>query len=302
MNPTIGQIAERACLLEAEAPKPGNVHPGAAFTDLTYEDLVASAAAIRPVFDRALARDVGATVLDAIVATRRRVKTNTNLGIILLLAPLARVGGEIRLATREQRESLRTAIRRVLAETTALDAEQVYEAIRLSRAGGLGEVDEGDVGSPPTGTLLEMMILARDRDLIARQYAGAFFEVIHEGVPALDRALKSGAALHDGIVTCVLELLARHGDSLIARRCGEEVAAEAARRAGEVLEKGWPRTEVGAAALRDLDRWLRDDDHRRNPGTTADVTAAVLFLAMRGGIIQISGGSESSAPVDARDP
>jgi triphosphoribosyl-dephospho-CoA synthase len=301
MTPTIGQIAERACLLEAQARKPGNVHPGASFADLTYEDFVASAAAIRPVFDRAPTRGVGATVLDAIVATRRSVKTNTNLGIILLLAPLARVGGAIRLTTPGEREALRSAIQGVLEETTVTDAEQVYEAIRLSRAGGLGEVEEGDVRSRPTGTLLEMMVLARDRDLIARQYAGAFFEVIHEGFPALERALKSGAALHDGIVTCFLELLSRHPDSLIARKCGGEVASEASRRAREVLDAGWPRTEVGATALRDLDRWLRDDDHRRNPGATADVTAGVLFLAMRGGIIPVGDGSESSAPVDARD-
>ena len=105
----------------------------------------------------------------------------------------------------------------------------------------------------------------------------------------------------DGIVTCFLELLSRHPDSLIARKCGGEVASEASRRAREVLDAGWPRTEVGATALRDLDRWLRDDDHRRNPGATADVTAGVLFLAMRGGIIPVGDGSESSAPVDARD-
>ncbi len=109
--------------------------------------------------------------------------------------------------------------------------------------------------------------------------------MVHEGLPALDRALKSGASLHDAIVVCFLELLARHGDSLISRRCGEAISAEASRQAGMVLKKGWPRSEDDAAALKDLDRWLRDDGHRRNPGSTADLTAAVLFLAMRGGII-----------------
>lgn len=291
MKLTIGQLAEQACLLEAQAPKPGNVHPGASFTDLTYEDFVASAAAIRPVFDRAPHVSVGATVLDAVVATRGRVRTNTNLGIILLLAPLARTDDPIRITTREEREDLRTALRAVLEETTLTDAEQVYEATRLSRAGGLGDVDEGDVRSRPTGTLLEMMVLARDRDLIARQYAGAFFEVIHDGLGALDRALRSGTEFHDCIVTCFLELLSRHGDSLISRKCGEEISAEAARRARDILEAGWPRSGDGPRLLNDLDSWLRNDGHRRNPGTTADLTAAVLFIAMRGGIIRPGAGS-----------
>ncbi len=287
MNPSLslGQLAEQACRLEVQAPKPGNVHPGASFADLTYDDFVASATAIRPVFDRASTASVGTTVLDAIVATRRQVSTNTNLGIVLLLAPLARSGGAVRVTTHDERESLRSALGDVLNETTVADAEQVYEAIRLAQAGGLGAVRQGDLRSGPTGTLLEMMVLARDRDLIARQYSGTFFEVVHEGLPALERALTSGASLHDGIVMCFLELLSRHGDSLIARKCGEEISAEAARQAGKALEEGWPRSAAGATALKDLDRWLRDDGHRRNPGSTADLTAAVLFLAMRGGII-----------------
>ena len=118
MDQTIGQLVEQACLLEARAPKPGNVHPGASFEDLTYEDFVASAAAIRPVFDLARASGIGATVLDAVAATRLRVKTNTNLGIILLLAPLARVGGAIHVATHDERESLRASLRGVLEDTT----------------------------------------------------------------------------------------------------------------------------------------------------------------------------------------
>lgn len=283
--PTLGQLVERACVLEARTPKPGNVHPGVSFSNLTYQDLVESAAAIRPVFDRASSQAIGTTVLEAVTLTRCRVETNANLGIVLLLAPLARAGGADRVTTREGRETLRRRIREVLRATTLADAEQVYEAIRLARPGGLGRVSEADVRSRPTGTLLEMMRLARDRDMIARQYANAYREVVGESLPLLDRTLKSGAGLERSIVMSFLDLLSRHGDSLISRKCGEEVSREAARRAGDVLEKGWPDSREGARALRDLDRWLRSDGHRRNPGTSADLTVAVLFLAIRGGII-----------------
>ena len=282
---SVGQLVESACRMEAETPKPGNVHPGASFADTTYQNFVDSAAAIRPVFDRAPDESVGTTVLHAVQATRCRVGKNTNLGIILLLAPLARSGRTSPVTTHDERETLRSAIREVLHGTTRSDAEQVYEAIRLADPGGLGRVDHADVSSRPAGTLLEMMALARDRDLIARQYSGAYFEVLHEGLPHLS-ALTSGCSIQESIVGCFLGFLSRHGDSLISRKCGERLSHEASRRAREVLETGWPGTEEATSALRDLDRWLRGDGNRRNPGASADLTVAVLFLAMQGGIIQ----------------
>src|SRR5262245_61656852 len=88
---SIGLCAQLACILEVTARKPGNVHRYADFADTTYLDFLLSAAAIAPVMDRAPGRPVGETVLEAVTATRRVTGTNTNLGISLLLAPLASV-------------------------------------------------------------------------------------------------------------------------------------------------------------------------------------------------------------------
>src|SRR5580700_8927822 len=88
---SIGMCAQIACIWEATACKPGNVCRYADFDNLTYVDLLLSAAAIAPVMDGASGRRIGETVLDAIRATRKVVATNTNLGIVLLLAPLASV-------------------------------------------------------------------------------------------------------------------------------------------------------------------------------------------------------------------
>ena len=88
---SIGQCATMACMLEATAAKPGNVHRGADFDDLTYLDLLMSGVAIAPAMEAAASgTSVGKTILDAVRATRAVVDTNTNLGIVLLLAPLAR--------------------------------------------------------------------------------------------------------------------------------------------------------------------------------------------------------------------
>ena len=141
--------AQLACLLEASAPKPGNVSPGRHFRDARYEDFLASAAAIGPALARAGERPLGATVLAGVEATGRWTRSNTNLGIVLLLAPLARAGlrGEPAPAARD---ALRAALGRVLEATTVADARDVYAAIRRAAPGGLGRSAEQDVAAEPT--------------------------------------------------------------------------------------------------------------------------------------------------------
>src|SRR5260221_11617652 len=150
---TIQELVELACLWEATVPKPGNVHPGAAFVDTTYDDFVASASAIGPVFALGDKLTVGQLVLQSVQATRQAVGKNTNLGIILVLAPLAKAVDE-------------SDIENILQKLSIDDADQVYEAIRVAQPGGLGKADAQDVHDQPTVSLLEAMRLAADRDLI----------------------------------------------------------------------------------------------------------------------------------------
>src|SRR6185436_6793831 len=112
------------------APKPGNVSPGRHFADVRYEDFLASAIAIGEPMAGAGERGVGSTIRLAIEATARLARSNTNLGIVLLFAPLAR-------AASLPEASLHTAVKRVLDATTIEDAQQAYAAIRLARPGGL---------------------------------------------------------------------------------------------------------------------------------------------------------------------
>jgi triphosphoribosyl-dephospho-CoA synthase len=274
---SIGLCAQVACILEVTARKPGNVHRFCDFDDVTYLDFILSAAAIAPFMETARHRRVGETVLESVQATRQVTATNTNLGIVLLLAPLAAVPPE---------EEITTGVQRVLETLDVEDARLVYQAIRLAVPGGLGEATEQDVRSEPTQTLRQVMSLAAERDLVARQYADGFREVLEEGVPALRRGLEQTASLEEVIIFSHLHLLATYPDSLIARKCGVVTAEEAGCRARRVLEEGWPHTAAGQAALTELDDWLRTDGHRRNPGTTADLVTACLFVALRAGIIQ----------------
>jgi len=272
----IGLCAQVACIWEATARKPGNVHRFRDFRDTSYVDFLVSAAAMAPTLDRARGRRVGETVLDAVRATRSVAATNTNMGIVLLFAPLA--------AVPEDRD-LRSGIADVLEKVDVADARLVYEAIRLASPAGLGQVPEQDLTQEPTVGLREAMVLAADRDLVARQYASGFQEVLYDGVQALERGL--GPSLEQAIVLCHLEFMAKYPDSLIVRKRGLAEAEESCRRARHVLDLGWPHPGASQTAIADLDSWLRAEGNSRNPGTTADLVAASLFAVLREGIIKL---------------
>src|SRR5262249_3117274 len=157
--------AQLACIWEATARKPGNVHRFVDFDDLSYLDFLTSAAAVAPVLGEARRRRVGATILECVRATRRVVDTNSNLGIVLLLAPLAAVPDGV---------GMRAGLAHVLDTFDVEDARLTYEAIRLASPGGLGSASEQDVRDEPTLTLRQAMALAADRDVIARQYVDGF--------------------------------------------------------------------------------------------------------------------------------
>lgn len=267
-----GLCTQIACIWEATARKPGNVDRLHDFEDVTYTDFLLSAAAIAPSMTMACQRRVGATVLESLRATRRVVGTNTNLGMVLLLAPLATVAHE---------DELRGGVERILAALDLEDSRLVYEAIRLASPGGLGSAAEQDVQSAPTQTLRQVMALAADRDLVALQYANGFAEVFDDGAPALLAGLQRTGSIEGAIIFAHLHLMARYPDTLIARKRGQEEAAEVARRARGVLDAKWPKERAGWTALSEFDAWLRAEGHQRNPGATADLIAACLFVLLR---------------------
>jgi triphosphoribosyl-dephospho-CoA synthase len=209
--------------------------------------------------------------------TRRAVGTNTNLGTILLVAPLAKAPRDV---------ALEQGVSDVLAGLSAQDARDVYQAIRIASPGGLGKSEQADVHDEAPSDLVAAMRLGAERDMVARQYAENFAHVLTVVVPWLTEALCAGLSLSMAVVHVHLRLMAEFPDSLIARRRGNGVALQAAGMAASVLAAGQPGDEAYYEALGDLDFWLRADGHQRNPGTTADLLAAGLFAALRDGIIK----------------
>jgi triphosphoribosyl-dephospho-CoA synthase len=297
-NAHIASAAQLACLLEVIAPKPGNVSPGRHFPDARFEDFLASAAAIGPCLVDP-ERPLGATVRLAVDASRSWTRSNTNLGIVLLLTPLAKAAASI--AARDgrdapagagslipspvvvERQALRGALQLVLDSTTIEDARDVYSAIRRAAPGGLGRADAQDVTDEPTVSLLEAMRLAAERDGIAREYVTTYEVTFEESAPALDGAREAGLSWNDAIVETFLTLLARRADTHIARRAGSRVAEDVSRWARAALDSGGVRTARGQRTIEEMDRALRGPENLANPGTTADLTAAAIFVVLLGG-------------------
>jgi len=216
---------------------------------------------------------LGKTIRRAVEDTLRWTRSNTNLGIVLLLAPLAR-------AALQSGGTLRERTARVLEETTVEDAVEVYAAIRQARPGGLGRSPAEDVSGRPTVTLREAMTLAAERDLVAREYATDFELTFESGAPALAQARAQGLSWADAAVETYLALLESRPDTHIARKLGLAEAESVSRRAREVRKAGGTRSAAGQEALAQLDQELHDPRNRRNPGSTADLTCAALFVVI----------------------
>jgi triphosphoribosyl-dephospho-CoA synthase len=259
-------------LLEVSASKPGNIDPAHDFTDTTYADMLRSALALGPVFglERVLRRSVGELISDGVEATARVAGANTNLGIVLLFAPLTRAA-----ATGHADEELRPALERVLAGLDVEDATTAFAAIVRAGPGGLGDAAEHDVRAPAQVTLRKAMAAAAHRDSIASEYATGYAIVFDAGLPLLAQALAAGQRTLDAIVSLHVGLLATYPDSLIARKAGEAAA--------EAVSDGAREVRAGSLSLADFDASLRSDGNRLNPGSTADLVAATLLAALLSG-------------------
>jgi triphosphoribosyl-dephospho-CoA synthase len=267
---SVAEAFQRTCRLDVEALKPGNVSLDSPGHGMQARDFIASAQASAPAIG-APGLSVGNRILAAIEATRRVVTCNTNLGIVLLAAPVAHAALEPGPLC-----PLRDRVRTVLAALTIEDAAQAYRAIVLASPGGLGAVERHDVHEPPRVTLLEAMREAAGRDRIAYQYASGYADVFDVGVPAARAALAGGQDVSAAMTAVYTAFLTRFPDSHIARKFGEETARAVREEAAQSLTR-MPSLPAEAARqeLVALDRALKS--RALNPGTSADLAVASYF-------------------------
>ena len=261
-----------ACLAELDALKPGNVHRFGDGHDMTVNHFAASAeAAAPPIGRKGLA--VGERIRLAVEATQRAVGQNTNLGIVLLAAPLAGA------ALEPGGGDLKSRLHRVLHQLSVADAQNAYRVIRTAKPGGLGDAPSHNVASDPEVTLLEAMRAAEARDRIAWNYTHDFADIFELGLTWLAQALERWSEPSWAATRVYLGYLAHLPDTLIERKFGTRTATEVQEEAGpiEASFTSCPSPEAMTAPLIAFDRALKA--RRLNPGTSADLTVATLFAA-----------------------
>ncbi len=272
---SVGTRVQVAIEAECSAMKAGNVHPHASFRDLNHQHFLVAAKAIGESIDQCYGLSVGQIVLQAVHAMMDAVSTNTSLGTILLLAPLVVATNRLTdhpIGTR----TIRASLLETFASLTPDDSFAIYEAIRIAKPGGLGQAASMDIRHAAPTNILDAMKLAAEWDDIALQYISNF-----ELVLAISRRLElkqvAGHAKAAAIRCVQIELLSERVDSLIARKQGRSFAKIVQAHAGVVIASGPYGSAEYESAWHRFDDFLRDDAHRGNPGTIADLLAAALF-------------------------
>jgi len=303
----ISECLQLAVLLEVSSyPKPGNVHRTVDFKKTRYEHFLASAVAVAPHFKLAAERGImistGKTGLDQInigEIIKNAVENvdewqhgeNTLLGTIILLTPIAVAAGMTLAEDSFSINKLREKVRIIVESTTPADAVAVYDAIEIAKPGGLGTAPKLDVtDSASKQKILEDEVTLFDVFKIASKYDSITYEWINNypitfdlGYPYFIQQLEKTKDVNTATVHTFLKILAEIPDTLIARKAGLVKAKEVSAQAKQVLEMGGLTTQRGKDRLWKLDEKLRDATHQLNPGTTADIIAAVLAISILNG-------------------
>lgn len=263
----------KACEIELQAFKPGNVSIYSAAHDMTVQDFRISAkVSAEPLTNPSFS--LGEKIYYAVKATRAAVPCNTNLGIILLCAPL------MQAVQAYSGKKLRQALAEVLATTTACDADWVFKAIVLAAPGGLGQVEHQDVRETPNVTLVQAMALAAERDRIALQYTTCFKDVFDFTVLEYNRAFVLSGDSGWAALAVFAQLLARYPDSHVERKYGKQYSEWIADEMALLC-----KAMETANKLEDILPMLQRIDgvfkaKKINPGTSADITVVTVLVVL----------------------
>jgi len=300
----VSECLQLAILLEVSAyPKPGNVHRTADFEETRYEHFLASAVALGPHFKRAAEKGVlvhrgkvdfervgvGKIIKEAVESVSFWQKGgNTVLGSIILLLPVAVAAGKALAEGKFSIQHLRKSIKLVVKSTSPEDTVNVYEAINIAQPGGLGKTPKLDVTNAASKkeilednvSLYEVFKISAPWDFISSEWVNDYHITFDIGYPFFTQQLEETKDINIATVHTFLKILSEIPDTLISRKTGMPSAKEILVQAKKVLENGGLTTLEGREILLKFDTKLRDPAHRLNPGTTADITSAVLALAI----------------------
>lgn len=295
MNPElIAKIAQIASVLEVSGhPKPGNVHRTQDFDDMIFEDFLISGIVVGDIMKKAAERGkkykddyslhkirLGEIIKEAVLETDKWIGNNTNLGIIILLAPLSAAAGMSNDIT-----ELRKNVERIMNATTSKDAINLYDAINAADAGGMGEQEELDVADTEARgriikediSMFKVFEMSAKWDLLSKELTTGMPVTFETGFPTF-KETKASYGLNKATVQTFLTILAQNPDTLISRKYGMDTARIVSADADSILQNGGILNAQGELLIRQFDTQLLKN--KFNPGTTADITAASIMVTL----------------------
>ncbi len=284
-----------ACLLDLRALKPGNVGLHGDGHGKTCQDFRRSAQAAAELVTRP-GWSLGRRIREAARASWGVAGCNTNIGVLLLTAPL------VSAYYREGPPGLESRMQAVLADTTVEDARDVYRAIRQMQPAGLGRSPQADIRERPDIPLREAMALAAGRDQVAAQYRDGFPIVFSEARPQWESLCLRWGDARWAMTGVFLTLLGRYPDSHIARVHGEEAAKSVSGKIKRLADEfcGAEAPENFRLRLLELDAFWKSAGF--SPGTTADLTLAGVLTARLDGWSDDRDTDVLSQGDDSRNP
>ena len=289
----VAKTAQIASILEVSGhPKPGNVHRTRDFPDMVFEDFLISGVVIGDIMKKAAKLgikhgpgslekiEIGKLIMEAVIETDKWVANNTNLGIIMLLTPLSAAAG-----MSSDISELQDNVDNIMRATTPSDAANLYDAINIADAGGMGEKDELDVGSEDAKSQLinkginmyDVLDLSAQWDMLAYELTKAMPITFEIGYPTFN-GVKQTNTINNATVQSFLTILSIYPDTLIARKYDIETDQKVSEDARLIIAEGGILTDKGVDMINDFDKDLVKKS--LNPGTTADLTASSVMVAL----------------------
>ena len=280
----LAKIAQIASALEVSGyPKPGNVHRTRNYDDMEFEDFIISGIVIGDTVREACSEvDVknprlGKYILQAVAETDRWIKNNTNLGIMMMTIPIA-----VAAAISDSFDDIRENVKLLMANTSVDDACDLYDAINIADAGGMGDQDEYDVASDNAKqelrdnnqTMYDVLKISAPWDMLAREMTSDMPAVFEIGYPTYHE-LKDTKSKNEACVLTFLTILSQVPDTLISRKYGSDEALKISMMTRDLLN--FKDQSDFNDRLKEFDDYLFENKY--NPGTTADLTAASIFVS-----------------------
>ncbi|MEG3224925.1 MAG: ATP--dephospho-CoA triphosphoribosyl transferase CitG [Methanobacteriales archaeon Met13] len=289
----VAKCAQIASILEVSGhPKPGNVHRTQDFEDMVFEDFLVSGVVIGDHMRKAAQRGsryrdpdswhkigLGKIIKDSVLETDRWVKNNTNLGIIMLFTPLSAAAG-----MSSDLESVRYHTGNIMQATTSQDAVNLYQAINLANAGGMGDQDQLDVSNADAAqelidndvSMFQVLEMSAGWDMLAYELTQDLPVTFDTGYPVF-KGLKTTEGINPATVQTFLTILSQYPDTLISRKYDQQKAEKVSADAKSILNVGGILTRKGRKKIQEFDQELLSG--KLNPGTTADLTASSIMTS-----------------------